>query len=224
MIESFYLPLINLEDVGDTLSRLFLIFPHYSLSDIFYNLNRLRTLDSLCDEACKQIPACKDRTSMCDINPICCGNLEQLITYNNIRICPKFQFVIHVSETGTYSLARRGIGLNLILMIFLGVVCFSILLLMDLRVFESIMYYIKSLKEQEQELPPQAMEGKTERDVADEKRRVSQMTDEVLSEYNLVLRGLIKLYHNEYLAVNQISIAIKRYNKQSIFFSLQPTD
>lgn len=78
--------------------------------------------------------------------------------------------MIHVSETGTYSLARRGIGLNLILMIFLGVLCFSILLLMDLRVFESIMYYIKSLKEQEQELPPQAMEGKTERDVADEKR------------------------------------------------------
>lgn len=132
--------------------------------------------------------------------------------------------MIHFPETGTYSLARRGIGLNLILMIFLGVVCFSILLLMDLRVFESIMYYIKSLNEQEQELPPQAMDGKTERDVADEKRRVSQMTDEVLSEYNLVLRGLIKLYHNEYLAVNQISIAIKRYNKQSIFFSRQPTD
>lgn len=98
-------------------------------------------------------------------------------------------------------------------MIFVGVVSSSILLLIDWRIFESILYYINRHKEREPS--SHAMNGRIERDVADEKRKVNSMTKNVLNEYNLVLQDLSKLYRNKYMAVNQISIAIKRFKTNS---------
>lgn len=97
-------------------------------------------------------------------------------------------------------------------MIIVGVVCLLTVLIKDMRVFGSTMNHIKKLRkgEREPQLPSLAMEGNFERDVADENTRVTQMKRNALKEYNLVLRGLTKLYRNEYLAVNRISIAIKK--------------
>lgn len=96
-------------------------------------------------------------------------------------------------------------------MIIVGVVCLLAVLIEDMRVFGSTMNNVRDLKDgaREPQLPPLTMEANIERDVADEMTRVSQLKRNDLKEYNLVLRGLTKRYHKEYLAVNRLSIAIK---------------
>lgn len=88
-----------------------------------------------------------------------------------------------------------------------GILCFSVLLIIEYRVFESVIYYVRSSFERK--LPPVALKNETDNDVDDEKKRVEQMTMNDLKENNLVLKSLSKFYGDQ-LAVNQISIGIKR--------------
>lgn len=112
------------------------------------------------------------------------------------------------SETGTYAFEEPGIGRNLIYMGVTGVVFFLILLIIEYRVFEGLTYYIRSFFERK--LPPMTVNGELDNDVDDEKKRVKQMTMADLRANNLVLQSLSKFY-GKFLAVNQISIGIRRY-------------
>lgn len=88
-----------------------------------------------------------------------------------------------------------------------GIVSFLILLIIEYRVFEGFTYYISSFFERK--LPPAHAEGEIDNDVDDEKKRVKRMTMADLETNNLVLQSLSKFY-GQFLAVNQISIGIKR--------------
>lgn len=110
-------------------------------------------------------------------------------------------------ETGTYAFEEPGIGRNLIYMAGTGFVYFLILLIIEYRVLEVVFYYIYGFFQRK--LPPTSVEGEVDDDVEEEKKRVQQMTTPDLETNNLVLRSLSKFY-GEFLAVNQISIGIKR--------------
>lgn len=86
-----------------------------------------------------------------------------------------------------------------------GVLCFSLLLIVEYRLFDAVAYHIRSFFGRK--LPSIAVDGEIDNDVVDEKRRVEQMTTADLQESNLVLKSLSKFY-GQFLAVNQISVAI----------------
>lgn len=88
-----------------------------------------------------------------------------------------------------------------------GIVFFAILLIIEYRVFAGLIYFIRSFFERD--LPPISENGHIDDDVNDEKQKVDRMTINDLQTNSLVLRSLSKFY-DKFLAVNQISIAIKR--------------
>lgn len=91
-----------------------------------------------------------------------------------------------------------------------GIISFVILLIIEYRVFAGVIYFIHSFFERR--LPPMAEHGNIDDDVNDEKRKVNGMTMNDLQTNSLVLQSLSKFY-GKFLAVNQISIAIKRFGK-----------
>lgn len=78
----------------------------------------------------------------------------------------------------------------------------------NIECFEGLIYSISGLFKRS--LPERATEDEIDDDVANEKQKVSEMTTTDLQLHNLVLRDLSKYYGN-FLAVNQLSIAIKQW-------------
>lgn len=95
-------------------------------------------------------------------------------------------------------------------MLLTGVLCFTVLLLREYRVFEAFSYKIGN----EQKPQPKAAiksKGKSiDFDVDKEKKKVEQLTNDDIKTYNLVLKNLTKFY-GDFSAVNQLSIALKRF-------------
>lgn len=92
-------------------------------------------------------------------------------------------------------------------MVVTGIFFFILLLVIEYRVFAGVIYWIQSFFERK--LPEMAENGQIDDDVNDEKRKVNGMNANDLEANSLVLKGLSKFY-GKFLAVNQISIAIKR--------------
>lgn len=92
-------------------------------------------------------------------------------------------------------------------MIGTGLVFFVILLIIEYRVFEGVIYAIRACFART--LPPMSEDGQIDNDVNDEKRKVNEMTMNDMQTNSLVLQSLSKFY-GKFLAVNQISIGIKR--------------
>lgn len=93
-------------------------------------------------------------------------------------------------------------------MVATGTIAFILLLIIEYRVFEGVSYYIGGFFERK--LPLVTAHGEIDMDVDNEKKRVKQMTSTDLRAHNLVLQNLSK-YYGKFLAVNQLSIGIKRY-------------
>lgn len=84
---------------------------------------------------------------------------------------------------------------------------FAILFMMEYRVFKRIFDFIKNITKRKLSLPPKVF---IDEDVDEEKRKVNDMSWEEMFSNDLVLKNLSQSYDG-HLAVNQISIAIKRY-------------
>lgn len=125
----------------------------------------------------------------------------------------RFFFSFLFTEKGVYDWAEPGIGRNLTYMFATGIIFFVILLIIEYRVLSSVIYFILSFFERK--LPPMSENGQIDDDVNDEKRKVNGMTMNDLQTHSLVLASLAKFY-GSFLAVNQISIAVKRYIKSSL--------
>lgn len=94
-----------------------------------------------------------------------------------------------------------------------GSVCFTILLLLELRALEGLFYGIRGLirrccgKQTVDSLNLSTDDALIDTDVQIEKDRVKEMSDDVIASNNLVLRNMTKIY-NKFVAVNQLSIAV----------------
>lgn len=87
-----------------------------------------------------------------------------------------------------------------------GIVTFIILMIIEYRVLESAMYVLLSLRQQK--FPAESEDGVIDADVLEEKQRVAAMSPMEIESNNLVMQKVSK-YYGKFLAVNQISIAIK---------------
>lgn len=172
----------KLKDKADLITNIFLVFPHFALSDSLSNLNILNTVIAVCDKRCAALPNCK-MEELCKAHPLmqrCC-------------------------ERNFFKWDDPGIGKNLFYMIMTGIVAFVILLLHEYRIFEMLLYKGIHLYKG----PPiaESEDGVVDQDVKDEKNRINSMEPEEIVTTNLVLKNMTKFY-NRLLAVNQTCIGV----------------
>lgn len=147
---------------------------------------------------------------MCKFIQMCCGEQKsKVLNYSH-----EFDLLFKILGTHFYAFEKPGIGQNLTYMAVIGVLCFLMLLVIEYRVFESVIYSVRSIFERK--LPPMASKDEIDNDVDDEKKRIEQMSMADLRENNLVLQSLSKFY-GKLLAVNRISIGVKRYRTELSF-------
>lgn len=137
----------------------------------------------------------------------CCGRLMMVLTIyhpSEIVYLLFFVFIFLSSEIDPLAWKEPGIGRTLTYFAYTGLVFFAILLIIEYRVFDSLIYAIRGLfngalpKDQE-----------IDQDVMTEKTRVAAMTPEEIESNNLVLNQVSKFY-GKFLAVNQLSIGIQQ--------------
>lgn len=87
-----------------------------------------------------------------------------------------------------------------------GVIFFIVLLIIEYRVLSGLIYLISSFCQRKL---PKRSEETIDDDVAEEKRRIDMLSKDEIEDHNLVMQKLSKFY-GSFLAVNQISIGIKR--------------
>lgn len=199
------MPSLKQEDEAERINQFFRIFPHYLLSNSLININKQNIVDRICYQH-MQILQCS-REFLCANNPLCCGALSNFAV-SNLEF---FDFKPKISETSKYAYEEPGIGRNLMSMAVIGTVCTLILLALDCRIFESVVYYIRSFRQRN--FPPS--QCGIDKDVAEEKARIEDMTAADLQASNLILRNLSKFY-GKFLAVNQISIGVEGYDRPKI--------
>lgn len=69
------IPTFNLLNLANKLKKVFLVFPHYSLSLSLNNLNVGSTLERVCNSKCDLVPACTPEL-MCALLPECCSKFH----------------------------------------------------------------------------------------------------------------------------------------------------
>ncbi|XP_055306584.1 phospholipid-transporting ATPase ABCA3-like [Sitodiplosis mosellana] len=110
------------------------------------------------------------------------------------------------NKENVYAWKEPGIGFYLFFMIITGIVFFATLFLIEFRVFPRIFCCMRCNNSKKESA---AENDDIDDDIKEETQKIHAMTPNDLQVNNLVLQKLMKSY-GELLAVNQISVAIKR--------------
>lgn len=108
------LEILDLKEWANGFGWFFLLFPHYSLSRAFSNLN---IKSSLCRVKCDLLPFCEPK-KVCEIFKDCCS--EKYFNFEEI-----------------------GIGKHLVAMTLMGFLFFAVIFFKEFRLYESIQYSIE---------------------------------------------------------------------------------
>lgn len=112
---------------------------------------------------------------------------------------------MHLSDPD-YGFGGYGIGTNLLYLIISGVLFFITLFLVEFGILGKVFRSIFCRRQ-----PPLLSNESIDNDVNEEKKIVNAMQSNDLQANNLVLRDLSKFY-GSFLAVNQLSVRVKRYS------------
>ncbi|XP_055533385.1 phospholipid-transporting ATPase ABCA3-like isoform X2 [Wyeomyia smithii] len=177
----------NLKDVAETLEWIYLIFPHFALSHSLNNINLALTIQQICKAQCEAMPFCSEEF-LCSFDKRCC-------------------------DTDIYSFQPNGISRNLVYMLVVGVISFTIILMKELRLLKFEIKWHKPWGS----APVESINGSRETipinedsDVADERQRIGTLLDSELERHSLVLKEVSKSY-GSFPAVNRISLAVEDY-------------
>lgn len=181
VISAMSIPIFKLEHLANQLKWVCLVFPHYALSSSLNNLHFGTMMEGVCEAKCDLLPVC-DPQLLCVIARECCNEVEY------------------------FKWEEPGIGRNITYMLFTGMFCFTVLLVIEYRLLASVVYAIMNLFKRQ--LPPETEDGYLDDDVMAEKQRVNAMSETEVGFNTLVMRKVSKFY-GKFLAVNQISIAIR---------------
>lgn len=110
-------------------------------------------------------------------------------------------------NTDFFSWADPGILRNVVFMVCAGFLYMAILFMIEFRVFDGISYKCKPKSKGLTSNTTATDVNAVDSDVLEEKSRVRNMTYDQLSAKNLVVRNMTK-YYKDFLAVNQISVAV----------------
>ncbi|GJQ88081.1 hypothetical protein Trydic_g13093 [Trypoxylus dichotomus] len=165
---------LELRDVANILHWIFSLAPHYSLAVAFVNISNLDTMITMCNQLVTDM-----NLTACQLNQQCCFDDN----FFNIS---------------------TGIGASLLYMVGVAVVATCVLLLIEYRIFDNVMY---SFQNKKNTLP--TTEDTDDSDVLEEKRKV-RAGEIGPNDYEVVLKDLTKQYSN-FFAVNQLCLGIKGY-------------
>lgn len=195
----------NLADTAKILAWVFMIFPHFALSNGLNNINTINLFNQICDRQCQLVPGCT-RELVCQILPHlnltapCCGEIFNKFFF--YFLCPKF---VTFSDYDYFDWTN-GIGRNLVFMTGTGIVFFSVLLITEYRLISSVTYKIKSWFTSFHLVKS---DDPIDSDVIQEKNRVKTMSKMEIENHNLVLKEMSKVY-GKFVAVNDMSIAVEQ--------------
>ncbi|EAT39837.1 AAEL008388-PA [Aedes aegypti] len=177
----------NLKDVAETLEWFYMIFPHFALSHSLNNINLALTIKQICEAQCDAMPFCTDNL-LCSFDKRCC-------------------------DTDIFSFQPNGISRNLLYMLAVGIVSFTILLLKELRYLNMnitcknpcLKAPIASITESKE-----TVAINEDSDVADEKQRIASFEQHDLIDHTLVLKAVSK-YYGSFCAVKELSLVVQDF-------------
>lgn len=110
------------------------------------------------------------------------------------------------AEVDYFAWKEPGIGRNLVYLLVSGLIFFLILLIVEYRLLEGFAYLLCSVFKRD--LPSASEDNFLDDDVLAEKQRLNRMPMDEIKSHNLLMKQVSKFY-GSFLAVNQISVAIK---------------
>ncbi|CAL8072882.1 unnamed protein product [Orchesella dallaii] len=172
---------LELTNVADALEWVFMFFPNF---DVGFALSQL-SLNRQVQSACGLIGR-----GLCDVDPdsVCCTKYP----------------------VGYLDWKAPGIGRNLLFLFLVGVLCFSLLFIIESKLIEKILYRNEAKKykggKKEDERDPMALEDS---DVVAEKSRIRETNlSQLYTTDNMVLRDLTK-YYGKFLAVDNLCLGVQ---------------
>ncbi|XP_055596271.1 phospholipid-transporting ATPase ABCA3-like [Uranotaenia lowii] len=171
----------NLKDVAETLEWIYMIFPHFALSHSLNNINLILTIRQICDAQCEAMPFCTDDL-LCSFDKRCC-------------------------DTDIFSFQPTGISRNLVYMLAVGVISFTILLVNELKIFNCNFKCSKPWGKA-QITATRKDTSESDSDVKEERDLIYGIEERDLDKYSLVLKDVSK-YYGSFLAVNRLSLKVE---------------
>ncbi|KAH8345395.1 hypothetical protein KR084_010845 [Drosophila pseudotakahashii] len=168
--------LFDTKDTADILGWIFRIVPHFSLA---MGLNKVYT-NTATRNACAKAGAIPP-ILLCELVPQCC-NIKPFFAWEEPGVLPE---TVYMTVT--------------------GVVFFLIIIVLEFRLINELMFKIRQMLTKP---PPPPPEGHLDDDVANERERIIHMSSDELVTKNLVLDRVTK-YYGQFLAVNQVSLCVQ---------------
>lgn len=168
----------DLKEIGDTLNWIFLIFPHFAMTQSISNLNVITQKVQICKAQCDGLTGCTEQLA-CQFIPLCCNQDQH------------FEWKL------------PGSGRNLVYMALVGLVSFVILFVKEYNLLSMSNCCKGSNKKEIAETEDEVMDN----DVKLEKEKIKELTQDDIKDYNLVMRDVTK-YYNDFLAVNQLCVGV----------------
>uniref|UniRef100_A0A336MK43 CSON001010 protein n=1 Tax=Culicoides sonorensis TaxID=179676 RepID=A0A336MK43_CULSO len=171
--------IFDLKDTSNTLTWLFLPFPHFAFSHAFNNLNVIQITKQICKSQCQHMGSC-DKEFMekviCTMIPECCDDLNY------------FQW------------KSPGVGRNVLFMFLTGTLALILLIGIERGWFKVNRNTGSANQVNNGEEP--------DTDVLNEKNLVKSLDPSDYFTYNLLLNDLTK-YYDKFLAVDHLSLTVK---------------
>lgn len=179
VVEVLSNPALDLKNIADVLEWVFLWIPHYGISNAIRNLNNVYSVHQLCQ---LQVRALGEgyRKTLCETKNQCCN-----------------------AEENYFSWESPGIGRNVSFFSIVGVVLFAVLIFVEYRIPERIMYTIKNKL-----LVSPPMPEDEDGDITRERERVNALSQHDIASHSLVLKDFSK-YYKKFLAVQRLSLIVR---------------
>lgn len=129
--------LLDLRWLSEPLGWTFLVFPHYSMTRAFSNLNIMQTTIAACDSNCASILG-----DQCDMDMICSVGFN----CENNPLIPETLCLLQSAccSRNFYSFEESAIGIMLVALVIVSIVSFIILFIIEFKVFRTLINKIKN--------------------------------------------------------------------------------
>lgn len=214
------LEIYNFAYLHDMLLWTFMLFPHFTFSMSFLNLNRIEATKRACSDLCNELSICTPQL-LCASEPQCCGKqsyskLHSFCFYfysdeiSNYFVFFRLTGIIFIrltTDRSYFAWEEPGIGRNVVYFVVSAIVGFTILMIIEYRLLNNVIYRIMEWWQRKSR--PPTCDNFIDADVCAEKMRVDTMWMHEIAAHNLVLKDVTK-YYQSFLAVNQLSIVVDK--------------
>lgn len=186
VVEILNFEALELQDIARILDWIFMFIPHYALTSGIRNTN----LEYL------RYTTCRKAVQIC----VKAGFDEDFCW----EFISKQQHQCTERTEHYFTWAKPGILRNIIITLLVGIVCLIILLLIEFKMFDKVIYALQGKKKYDPD------DEDEDNDVVAERKRIQELSLDEISNYNLVVRNMTK-YYKKFLAVKGLCLGVNRY-------------